>query len=391
MKKYAIACLAGAGAMYFADRDRGRRRRAAVRDRVVAGWHDVTNEFEKAGRDVQNRSRGFGASVSSLWRKSENGAPVLLERVRSAIGRATSHPHAIWVRSEGNGRIVLEGPVLRHEADDLLKCVRHVPGVREVVNRLELHADASDTPSLQGGAPRRQRSELAQQSWTPALRVGSATLGAAMLAGSARASGPARWITTASGILFLARAIANRPFGQILGTADGPGTVHFEKTIHIDAPLDVVYSFWANLENFPKFMTHLKEVRRLSDRRSHWVAAGPAGISIPWDAEITEQQTNRLLAWTSVPGSIVRTAGVVRFDSEPDGRTRIQIRMSYCPPAGLFGHAAAWLFGADPKSEMDADLVRLKSLLENGRTRAHGVSVTRDQVAVPPAGPQQAR
>jgi uncharacterized membrane protein len=182
----------------------------------------------------------------------------------------------------------------------------------------------------------------------------------------------------------LARSVANKPFSQIFGTGDESGAVNFEKAIHIAAPVEEVYAFWSNFENFPKFMTHLKEVRHLKDRRWHWVAAGPAGISIPWEAEITEQRENQLLAWTSVPGSLIRTTGMVRFDKEPDGRTRVTIRMSYCPPAGVFGHAVAWLFGADPKTEMDDDLVRFKSLIETGKTRAHGVRITREQVAVGP-------
>jgi uncharacterized membrane protein len=134
---------------------------------------------------------------------------------------------------------------------------------------------------------------------------------------------------------------------------------------------DRVIAGWhdvANFENFPKFMTHRKEVRHLKNGRSHWVAAGPCGVSIPWVVEITEQRANQLLAWTSVPGSMVGTAGVVRSDPEPDDSTRVQIRMSYCRPAGLFGHTVAWVFGADPKTEMDEDLVRLKSLLETGKT-----------------------
>jgi uncharacterized membrane protein len=135
-------------------------------------------------------------------------------------------------------------------------------------------------------------------------------------------------------------------------------------------------------------MTHLKEVRDLDNGKSHWVAAGPGGISIAWDARITGRQTNQLLAWASVPESIVRTSGIVRFDKEPDGRTRVQIRMSYSPPAGLVGHAVAWLFGADPKTEMDGDLVRMKSLLETGKTRAHGLAITREQMAGAPAEKQ---
>jgi uncharacterized membrane protein len=380
--------MAGAGLMYLADPDRGKRRRAAVRDKVAARWHDVTNELDKAERDLWNRSHGLGAAVSSVWKNDDADGPVLMERVRSAIGRAVSHPRAVCVRFEGNGRIVLEGPVLRHEVDLLLKRVGSVPGVRETINRLEVHAEPGDNPNLQGGVPRRVRSEFAQENWTPALRVASGALGGVMLSAAARSRGPARWIGTASGAMLLARAVFNKPFRQIVGAGRG-GVVTIEKTIHINAPLETVYSYWANFENFPKFMTHLKEVRHLRNGRSHWVAAGPGGISIPWDAEITEQETNRSLAWTSVPGSIVRTAGRIRFDTEPDGTTRVQIRMCYCPPAGLFGHAVACLFGADPKSEIDDDLVRMKSLIESGKTRAHGVPVTREEVAVAPPERQQ--
>ncbi len=88
-------------------------------------------------------------------------------------------------------------------------------------------------------------------------------------------------------------------------------------------------------------------------------------------------------------GALIDTAGVVRFDAEPDG-TRITIRMSYCPPAGVFGHAVAWLFGADPKSEIVEDLVRLKSLLETGKTRAHGIPVFREELGVTVSGGQGA-
>jgi uncharacterized membrane protein len=128
-------------------------------------------------------------------------------------------------------------------------------------------------------------------------------------------------------------------------------------------------------------MMHLKEVRPLQDGTSHWVAAGPAGISIPWEAEVVEQRPNQLLAWRNVPGSMISATGLVRLDKEPDGGTRVSIRMSYCPPAGVIGHAVACLFGSDPKTEMEDDLVRLKSLIELGKTRAHGVRVTREELA----------
>jgi uncharacterized membrane protein len=373
---------AGAALMYFVDPVRGRRRRAVARDKFLAGCRDLRDELDKAGRDFRNRSHGVTAGISARWRPETTDGPVLVERVRSAVGRAVSHPHAIWVRAQPNGRIMLEGLVLRHEVDYLLKRVRSLSGVEEVIDRLEVHSESDGISSLQGGVPRRALSELAQQHWTPSVRVASGAFAGAALYASMRSHGPWRWASIAGGAALLTRGIVNQPFRQMLGIDRSVRAVHFEKTIHIDAPLETVYSFWANFENFPKFMSHLKEVRHPKNGKSHWVAAGPGGISIPWDAEVTEQRTNELLAWTSVPGSVIQNSGLVRFDRESDGRTRVQIRMSYCPPAGLLGHAVAWLFGADPKSEIDDDMVRLKSLLEFGKTRAHGVQVTRDEVAV---------
>jgi uncharacterized membrane protein len=80
-----------------------------------------------------------------------------------------------------------------------------------------------------------------------------------------------------------------------------------------------------------------------------------------------------------VNGSTINTEGAVRFSPGPDGGTTVSIHMSYCPPAGVLGHGVAWLFGADPKTEIEDDLVRLKSLMEIGKTRAHGATVWRDE------------
>jgi len=129
-------------------------------------------------------------------------------------------------------------------------------------------------------------------------------------------------------------------------------------------------------------MTHIKEVRPLDSGRSHWVAEGPGGIPISWDAEVIERKENQHLSWRSIPGSMISTSGAVRFDRE-NGTTRVQIRMTYCPPAGVLGHSVARLFGSDPRTEMNHDLARLKSLLETGKTRAHGEVITRDEIPVP--------
>ena len=370
---------AGAAVMYFGDPNRGKRRRVIVRDKASATWHDVVREFDKAGRDLRNRSRGVASAVRGLTNHGETDEPVLAERIRAAIGRAVSHPHAISVRVESGGRVTLDGPILQEEAGALLKRVSAVSGVKEVIDRLDVRSEPNGTAALQGGRPRGRRPEFAKQSWTPAVRVGAGALAGTALLASARNNGALRVAGAVAGGALLVRALGNRGFRQMAGLK-GTRAIELSKTIHILAPIEEVFGFWSRFSNFPKFMSHLKEVRDLGENRSHWVAQGPAGVSISWDAEITDLKKNERLAWKSIAGSTVDTEGAVKFTPSRNGGTQVAIRMSYTPPAGFLGHSLAWLFGADPKCEMDDDLMRLKSLLEYGKTRAHGSAVWRDQL-----------
>ena len=98
---------------------------------------------------------------------------------------------------------------------------------------------------------------------------------------------------------------------------------------------------------------------------------------------MTQLVPNQVLAWKTLPGAMVEHAGIVRFQ-EHAGGTRIHMRMSYNPPAGALGHGLSTLFGVDPKTAMDEDLVRLKSLLEVGKASAHGEQVTREELGSAP-------
>ena len=111
--------------------------------------------------------------------------------------------------------------------------------------------------------------------------------------------------------------------------------VHVRESIRLEVPLADVYRFWRRLENLPRFMTHLDRVTESSDGTSHWVAAGPAGLAVEWDAEIINEVENKLLAWRSLPGSDVVTAGSVNFDAARGGRsTQVSVHLQYAPPPG---------------------------------------------------------
>ena len=84
---------------------------------------------------------------------------------------------------------------------------------------------------------------------------------------------------------------------------------------------------------------------------------------------------NRLLAWRTTPSAPIQHAGVLRFEPV-NGGTRVDVHMSYRPPAGVLGHAVAAFFGADPKSELDQELLRLKSFLETRKTHRDAAAST---------------
>lgn len=114
-----------------------------------------------------------------------------------------------------------------------------------------------------------------------------------------------------------------------------------------------MFALWTRYENFPRFMSGVREVRDHGDGRSHWVVEGPLGAPVTWEAEITRYVPSQVLAWKSLPGSGIRNAGVIRFAPSAEGGTQVDILLSYDPPAGALGHVAARLLGADPKSRIE--------------------------------------
>jgi len=136
------------------------------------------------------------------------------------------------------------------------------------------------------------------------------------------------------------------------------------RSITVHRPVEEVYRLWRDLENLPRFMSHLESVKE-DGSRSHWVARGPAGTSVAWDAEIINEEPNRLLAWRSLEGSTVSTAGSVHFRPAPEGHgTEIMVTLKYDPPAGKLGSWFAGLFGEEPSEQVREDLRRFKQLAE---------------------------
>jgi uncharacterized membrane protein len=159
---------------------------------------------------------------------------------------------------------------------------------------------------------------------------------------------------------------------QVLGintAQDGGATqvIQAEKAITINKPLDELYRFWRHVENLPRFMAHLKSVQSTGHRRSHWVARAPFGMTAEWDAEITDERDNELIAWRSLEGSRIPNQGRVRFQRAPGGRgTEVHVSLAYTPPMGKLGATVAKLLGEEPNQQLAEDLRRFKALMEAG-------------------------
>lgn len=190
--------------------------------------------------------------------------------------------------------------------------------------------------------------------WAPL--IGGAALA---VLGLSRRSKSGLAVAAAGGLVayIASNANANSLIDQLVSSA----------SVVVNASPEQLYKFWQDVENFPRFMRHLESVTVNGNGRSHWVALGPMGARVEWDAEITSQNQNRSIEWRSVPGSDIELEGSVNFRPfSNDRRTVIAVEVHYRPGAKHAAAQLAKLLGKDPSFLMRGDLRRLKALIETG-------------------------
>lgn len=147
----------------------------------------------------------------------------------------------------------------------------------------------------------------------------------------------------------------------------GTRGIDVEQSATINRQPDELYAWWRQLDQLPRIMRHLVAVKETNARHSHWIAKGPAGRSIEWDAEIVTDHPGELIVWRTLEGADLVSAGSVRFRPAPGGRgTEVRVHLQYDPPAGRLGAAVAWMFGAEPAQAIQEDLRHFKQLMEAG-------------------------
>jgi uncharacterized membrane protein len=139
------------------------------------------------------------------------------------------------------------------------------------------------------------------------------------------------------------------------------------KTIIVGSGVGEAVEAWSNFENFPNFMKNIKSVEKRPDGSTHWVAEGPLGKTVEWDAETTMFEPNKRIGWHSRDGSTIKTSGQVTFLELGTGQTQVNVTMQWVIPASKGGETLAGLF-ADPEKRLEQDLYNFKTYVEGRKT-----------------------
>ena len=370
----------GASLMYFTDPLAGKRRRSVFGHKVLRAGHQAWCLAGRTGRDALHRARGLFFRATRPLRPEQVADAVLAARVRACLGRVCSHPGAIEVRASGT-KVRLDGPILIAERDAVVRAVGKVRGVETVEDALHAFTEGRHHPALQGGAFHPgARPAILQAHWHPTLRLFASGISGGLVAYGSRRRGALGGLSLFAGGLLGLRSLTNLTLLRLFGIDRTHPAIAVHKDITVHVPLEEAYAFFAAFENFPRFMAHVRRVENLGQDRSRWTVDGPGGLKLQWEAQFT-MEPNRRVSWCSELGSSVPNEGVVHFESVAGGATRLDIQVRYTPPAGAIGHAVARMLGADPKRRMDEDLLRFKSLLEEGRASGRAGTVLREEVA----------
>lgn len=225
-------------------------------------------------------------------------------------------------------------------------------------------------------------------------RIASAIGGGLLAFYGLRRRGAVGYGLVVAGAELMRRGVTGRcPFYGTLGVSTAGGQVHadhaavdpeeavaVERAVTIARTRQELYAVWRDLEPLPCFVEHLERVEIRSPTRSHWVAKGPGGIRLAWDAVVVEDREGERIAWETVEPTTIPHRGQVSFRDAPGGRgTEMRVSLEYEHPAGVLGRRMSQalpagrlvlpvrtLFGRTPDQQLRGALRRFKQLMETG-------------------------
>lgn len=147
---------------------------------------------------------------------------------------------------------------------------------------------------------------------------------------------------------------------------EGRGSVITARAVTINRPVGEVFAYFRDFANLPTFMENVVRIDVIDAVRSHWVVRAPAGRTVEWDATVTDEAENAVIAWASDPGADVANSGRVEFRDAGARGTVVTATILYDPPGGVVGKLIAKMFQREPAIQARRDLRRFKQLMETG-------------------------
>jgi len=349
----------GAGLMYFLDPKRGHRRRALLYQKSIHAWHRTERLVFQIWHDLSNRSAGSIARWKIAQDTDRVSDHILVERVRSKLGRAVSHPHQVSVTAD-TGRVTLEGFLSREETNKLLTLLQPVRGITKLENRCRPPIQRSprqlsrDQPSLwQKLNPR-----------SPTMRLGLLGAGGLLVNYGSERTRPIKWLALGIGLPLLARGFLPRQSEPGKSRLAKP-QVEFHQTWEIRAPADHVFAFWMQKEAFPHFLSAVNRVESRGPEKSCWEVVDHRGEAMFFDAFTTRLVPERLISWETVPIQGIHHSGSLELSPCPLG-TRLTLKLQVKGNSDRSRRAIARFFSAGREKQIQEDLIRVKRFIETG-------------------------
>ena len=199
---------------------------------------------------------------------------------------------------------------------------------------------------------------------SPIEMLALAALGGVMISAAAR-RGRGSTLAKVAGVALI--GVAARPFIAAAVTSAGARRrlIAFHSSVEIERPVNEVFAFFKDFENFPRVINGVRSVVDYQDGRSHWEVYTPSGSVLSWDATVTKYVPSSVIAWESVVRSLVESSGMARFTALSPTRTRVDLSIKHHPVSTSLKDAVRALIATDPRKTVAANLDHIRFYLES--------------------------